>query len=106
MTDGFHTKDIDKLCRICCQFLGKENYNKQNHKQKIEKIYLININSDNPQIHPKKICHKCYSVMSTAIKRQSTISTSPFNNWTQHAEKCEICESPTTPERDYWQKNP
>ena len=44
--------------------------------------------------------------MSTAIKRQSTISTSPFNNWTQHAEKCEICESPTTPERDYWQKNP
>ena len=30
--------------------------------------------------------------MSTAIKRQSTISTSPFNNWTKHAEKCEICE--------------
>ena len=30
--------------------------------------------------------------MSTTIKRQSTISTSPFNNWTRHAEKCEICE--------------
>ena len=27
--------------------------------------------------------------MSTTIKKQST---SPFNNWTQHAEKCEICE--------------
>ena len=40
----------------------------------------------------KKICRKCYSVMSTPIKRQSTISTSPFNNWTRHAEKCEICE--------------
>ena len=92
MADGFHTEDIDKLCRICRQFLGKENYNKENHKQKIENIYFININSDNPQIHPKKICLKCYSVMSTAIKRQSTISTSPFNNWTQHAEKCEICE--------------
>ena len=39
-----------------------------------------------------KICHKCYSVMSTAIKRQSTISASLFNNWTQHAEKYEICE--------------
>ena len=34
--------------------------------------------------------------MSTTIKRQSTISTSPFNNWTQHAEKWEICKSPTT----------
>ena len=30
--------------------------------------------------------------MSTTIKRQSTISTSPFNNWTRHAEKCEICK--------------
>ena len=30
--------------------------------------------------------------MSTAIKRKSTTRTSPFNNWTQHAEKCKICE--------------
>ena len=30
--------------------------------------------------------------MSTAIERQSAISTSPLNNWTRHAEKCEICE--------------
>ena len=29
--------------------------------------------------------------MSTTIKKQSSISTSPFNIWTQHAEKCEIC---------------
>ena len=56
------------------------------------KKYILNIGSDNPQIHPKKICHKCYSAMSTAIKRKSTISTSPFSNWTQHTEKYEICE--------------
>ena len=30
--------------------------------------------------------------MSTALKAKSTISTSPFNNWTRRAEKCEICE--------------
>ena len=30
--------------------------------------------------------------MSTTIKRKSTISTSPFNNWTRHAEKREICK--------------
>ena len=92
MAGGFHTEDIDKLCRICCQFLGKENYNKENHKHKIEKMYFININSDNPLLHPKKICQKCYSAMSTAIKRKGTTSTSPFNNWTQHTEKCEICQ--------------
>ena len=30
--------------------------------------------------------------MPTTIKRQSTISTSSFNNWTRHAEKWGICE--------------
>ena len=37
MVDGFHTEDIDKLFRIRCQFLGKENYKKGNNKHKIEK---------------------------------------------------------------------
>ena len=54
MDDRFHTEDIDKLRRICCQFLGKENYSKENQRHKIQKIYFININSDNPQIHHKK----------------------------------------------------
>ena len=39
MADGFYTEDIDKLCQIFCQFLGKENYNKENYKHKIEKIF-------------------------------------------------------------------
>ena len=43
MADGFHTKDIDKLCRIRCQFFRKENYNEENHKHKTEKTYFINI---------------------------------------------------------------
>ena len=30
--------------------------------------------------------------MSTTIKKQSTISTSPYNNRTRHAEKWKICE--------------
>ena len=30
--------------------------------------------------------------MSTTIKKQSTLSTSPFINWTRHAEICKICE--------------
>ena len=43
MADGFHTKDIDKLYQICCQFLGKENYKKENYKHKTEKISFMNI---------------------------------------------------------------
>ena len=43
MADELHTKNINKLYQICCQFLGKENYNKENYKHKIEKIYFMNI---------------------------------------------------------------
>ena len=32
------------------------------------------------------------SVISTTTKRKSNISTTPSNNWTRHAEKCEICD--------------
>ena len=52
-----------------------------------------------------KICHKCYSAVPSAIKRESTISTSSFTNCTRHTEKCEIWEKfvkmPTTPRKDY-----
>ena len=43
MADGFQIEDIDKLCRICCQIFLKENYSKENHKHKIEKIYFIKV---------------------------------------------------------------
>ena len=78
-----HTEDLQKLCRICCQFLGKGSYYKEKHQEIIEHIFLIHIKNDNPPLHPHKICHKCYCVMSAAIKRKSTITTTAFKNWTE-----------------------
>ena len=34
MTNGFHTKDIDKSYQICCQFLGKKDTVSKNYKEK------------------------------------------------------------------------
>ena len=39
MVDGFHTKDIDKLCQICCQFLGKEITIRETINTKLKKMY-------------------------------------------------------------------
>ena len=69
-----HTEDLQKLCRICCQFLGKGSYCKEK-QENIEHIFLINIKNDNPSLHPDKICQKCYCIMTAAIKRKSTITT-------------------------------
>ena len=88
-----HTEDLQKLCRICCQFLGKGSYCKEKHQENIEHIFLINTKNDNPSLHPDKICQKCYCVMSAAIKRKSTITTAAFKNWTEHSvQHCHICD--------------
>ena len=88
-----HTEDLQKLCWICCQFLGKGSYYKEKHQENIKDIFLINIKIDNPSIHPDKICQKCYCVMSSAIKWKSTITTAVFKNWTEHnVQQCHICD--------------
>ena len=80
-----HTEDLQKLCRICCQFLGKGSYCKEKHQENIEHIFLINIKNDNPSLHPDKICQKCYCIMTAAIKRKSIITTAALKNWTEHS---------------------
>ena len=88
-----HAEDLQELCRICCQFLGKGSYCKEKHQENIEHIFLINTKNDNPSLHPDKICQKCYCVMSAAIKRKSTITTTAFKNWTKHSvQLCHICD--------------
>ena len=87
-----HDEDVETVCRICCNLLGKETYCKEKYHIKILNIFLIDIKNDIPHIHPNKICHKCYSTMSISFARQSTTSISPYKNWTQHTVCCELCE--------------
>ena len=98
-----HTEDLQKLCRICCQFLGKGSYCKEKHQENIEHIFLINTKNDNPSLHPDKICQKCYCVMSAAIKRKSTITTAAFKNWTEHCSALpHLWQNSTFPKRGTW----
>ena len=95
-----HTEDLQNLCQICCQFLGKGSYCKEKHQKDIEHIFLINVKNDNPSLHPEKIWQKCYCIMaaaikrkSTAIKRKSTMTTAAFKNWAEHnVQQCHICD--------------
>ena len=88
-----HTEDLQKLCRTCCQFLGKDSYCKEKQRENIEHIFLINTKNNNPSLHPDKICQNFYCVTSAAIKRKSTITTAGFKNWTEHSvQHCHICD--------------
>ena len=82
---GFTPKILTSCVESVVSFWGKKIKIRQIINTKLKKhqykytLYFININNDNPQIHPQKISNKCYSVISTGIKRQNTISISPFN---------------------------
>ena len=85
MSVFLHTEGIQKLCRNCCQFLGKCSYYKEKYRENIKHISFINKKNGNLPLHPGKIYLKCYCVMTAAIKRKSTITTAAFKNWTEHS---------------------
>ena len=69
-----HCTNLDKLSRICGNLLGKKALAKEKYATQLHRLFFINITQDLQYIHPPKICMKCYLLMNTASKRNSTIS--------------------------------
>ena len=79
-----HCTNLDKLCRICGNLLGKKALAKENYITQLHSVFFINITKDLQCIHPPKICMKCYLLTNTASKRNSTISLKTYKNWCPH----------------------
>ena len=47
-----HDEDVETVCRICCNLLGKETYCKEKFNIKILNIFLIVLKKNIPHIHP------------------------------------------------------
>ena len=61
-----HCTNLDKLCRICGNLLGKNALAKENYITQLHSVFFINITKGLPCIHPPKIC---------------TISLKMYENW-------------------------
>ena len=87
-----HCPNLDKLCHICGNLLGKKALGKEKYTTQLHSVFFINITKDLQCIHPRKICMKCYLLMNRASKRNSTISLKTYENWCQHDEhSCQTC---------------
>ena len=71
--------------------VGKKKYEVKKHTDSIENRFYININIDNNALDPKYMCQKCYLLMTSSMKRKTTIKLTPFNEWDPHSTNCEIC---------------
>ena len=89
-----HRSNLSKICRICFKLLGKKGFSTKKFHDIISKAFFINTTTDDKYIHPTKICQKCYLQASMAVKRNTTTSIDPFNNWNAHFDdNCQICDT-------------
>ena len=73
--------NFNKLCRICGNLLGKNALAKKMYITQLNSVLFINVTKDLQYIHPPKICMKCYLLMNTVSKRNSTISLNTYKSW-------------------------
>ena len=93
MTDQ-HTTALTKLCRFCGLSLSKDCFNFfscEETKDNILKCFYVDVSMDIENIHPKKMCLKCYSTLKNISQRNTT---TPHNiiQWTKHSNtNCFAC---------------
>ena len=82
---SIHQKNLAKLCRICCNMVGKKYMEVKKYTDKIENKFYINVNIDNNAIHSEYMCQKYYLVMTSSTKQKTTIKLKPLMNGTHTA---------------------
>ena len=91
-----HAENLQRICRICFEFLGKDKYVLHNLKNRLANAFFINFNNELPLVHPSHICHKCYCTLCN-IEKKSTTSTLAPHSWKAHSEgDCELCNKVAT----------
>jgi hypothetical protein len=74
-----HQGYIDNMCRICTQRaqtaaeVKKKKTSKfaSTHKDMIYILFGVDVENDNPAIHPRKICNQCYQLLMNSRKSGS-----------------------------------
>jgi hypothetical protein len=89
-----HREFLQRLCRTCGkralreadESRGKVAKLASSYKQKIQVTFAVDIEFDEPDVHPKSICESCRAKLYLASKRSAY-------NWSPHprSSPCEVC---------------
>ena len=95
MAEEGHRSIIAKLCRLCGYQLDKKHdYNNfsitDQLSKSILKCFYLDTCNDKSEIHPTKICLKCYSTIKNIEKRGSKSFLVLFE-FTPHTVNCKTC---------------
>ncbi|CAH1776640.1 unnamed protein product [Owenia fusiformis] len=102
-----HKKALNALCRLCA---SKTTFSKRKVKKRpciliqleLLKYSEINLDNDNPDLHPSLVCSKCYQFLKDTNKPNRTITESTIKerinvfekvnkHWTENESEIEAC---------------
>ena len=87
----FHMECLAKLCRICGVILKGYSYKVKSHSSPLNMAFNLNVEIDQPFVHPERVCNTCYSSVQNYIKRGSKLNIEVFL-WNVHCGKgCKTC---------------
>ena len=74
---------IIKIWQNCVESVatwqGRKKFEVKKYTDSIESHFYIKINIDNNALHPEYMCQKCYLLMNSSMKLNTTIKLTPFN---------------------------
>ena len=75
------TREMDKVCLYTL-------------KEKVAKFWRVNVDMDNPDVHPQKLCGKCYTKATGHRYLDGTFSVGgECASWMPHSDSCNVCSS-------------
>jgi hypothetical protein len=92
MAASSHGEYLDNLCRTCgkrqSKFKAAVNKVKEVsvYAEKIKEVFDTDVNFDNPNVHPKRICNSCYAKLFRGNTKQHTVTWHPHTD-----ENCKVC---------------
>ncbi|XP_047124855.1 uncharacterized protein LOC124807217 isoform X1 [Hydra vulgaris] len=67
-----HLTKLSLICRICGEHTTKDSVDVCKYSERIGNTFYINTTIDNKNIHPQKMCRRCYIIMRNIEKGSST----------------------------------
>ena len=71
----WHHSNLHKLCRVCGEILsaaGRVRYLTSSERDLPKRVFCVEVERDNAEIHPSKYCHRRRGVVYHATKKGGT----------------------------------
>ena len=97
MDAAYHAAGLQKICRVCGESLARAYRVHYGCARNLQKVFEIDVLTDESTVHPPNFCHECQNIIYTTIKRAEdgrdyTPRLTLFDGWVEHTdEACSVC---------------